>query len=315
MAAYLIHRLVQLIPVVLVTSLVVFLILRLVPGDPALLLAGPDASPQQVQAIRQELGLTRPILVQYVIWGKNVLGGDFGRSYIKRRPVADLIRGALPATLELTVAAVLLAIVVGVPFGVAAGLRPNSPWDLSLAAYSSLALGIPNFLLAILYLLLFSLTLGWLPAGGRVPLLEDPGSAWKFLILPTLALGLPSAAVYSRFVRSAMVEVAGMDYIRTARAKGLAQSAIIRRHALRNALLPLVTVLGLQFGRLLGGTVVIESIFAWPGMGRLALDAIRGRDYVVFQGVILLLVMAAVLINLLTDLLYGALDPRIRFGR
>jgi ABC-type dipeptide/oligopeptide/nickel transport system permease component len=315
MGTYLVRRFLQLIPVLVVTSFVVFLILRLVPGDPAQLLAGPDAQPEQVAAVRKDLGLDRPIPVQYALWAGDVLKGDFGRSYVKRRPVSELIRSALPATIELTTTAVLLAALVGVPFGIVAGLRPNSPWDLGLAAYSSLALGIPNFLLAILYLLLFALTLGWLPAGGRVPLLEDPGAAWKYLVLPTLALGLPSAAVYSRFVRSAMIEVASMDYIRTARAKGLAQPTIVRRHALRNAMLPLVTVLGVQFGRLLGGAVVIESIFAWPGMGRLALDAIRGRDYVVFQGVILLLVLAAVLINLLTDLLYGVLDPRIRLSR
>ena len=315
MGSYLVRRLLQLVPVVIVTSFVVFLLLRLVPGDPAVLLSGQDAKPEQIEAVRKDLGLTRPIPVQYALWAGDVLQGDFGRSYVKRRPVAELIRGALPATLELTATAVLLAALIGVPFGVVAGLWPNSPWDLALAAYSSLALGIPNFLLAIIYLLVFSLTLGWLPAGGRVPLLEDPGGAWKYLVLPTLALGLPTAAVYSRFVRSAMVEVSGMDYMRTARAKGLAERTIVRRHALRNALLPLVTVLGLQFGRLLGGAVVIESIFAWPGMGRLALDAIRGRDYVVFQGVILLLVMAAVLINLLTDLLYAYLDPRVRLAR
>lgn len=314
MARYLVRRLLQLIPVLLVTTFVVFLLLRLVPGDPAQLLAGQDATPEQVQALRKELGLERPIVVQYVIWGKGVLAGDFGRSYVKRRPAGELIRAALPPTVQLTVAAVAFALLVGVPLGVLAGLKPGSLWDMGLAGYTSLALGIPNFLLAIIFLLIFSLKLGWLPAGGRVEFGDNPGEAWKYYVLPALVLGLSSAAVYSRFVRSAMREVSGMDYIRTARAKGLHERTVVRRHALRNALLPLVTVLGLQFGRLLGGTVVVETIFAWPGMGRLALDAIRGRDYVVFQGVILLLVMSAVLINLLTDLLYGVLDPRIRLS-
>ncbi len=315
MGRYLVQRLMQLVPVVVITSFVVFLLLRLVPGDPARLLAGADATEEQITALRKDLGLDAPLPVQYVRWAGDVLTGDLGRSYIKRRTVTELVGNALPATLELTIAAMLLAGLIGVPFGILAGLRPNSPFDLALAGYSSLALGIPNFLLAIIFLLVFSLNLGWFPAGGRIEFLEDPFRAWKHLVLPATVLGITSAAVYSRFVRSAMVEVYSMDYIRTARAKGLAGRTIVLRHALRNALLPLVTVLGIQFGRLLGGTVVVESIFAWPGMGRLALDAIRGRDYVVFQAVILLLVMASVVINLLTDLLYGALDPRIRLGR
>lgn len=313
MSGYLVRRLLQLAPVVVVTSFVVFLLLRLVPGDPAALLAGQDARPERVAVIREELGLGRPLPIQYLYWVGNVGHGDFGRSYIKGRPVAELVRAALPATVELTLSAVVLAVVIGVPSGVVAGLRPNSIWDLAVAASTALVLGIPNFLLAILYLLLFSLTLGWLPAGGRTSLLDDP-AGWKHLVLPTLALGLPSAAIFSRFVRGAMVEVSEMEYIRTARAKGLPERIVVCRHALRNAMLPLVTVLGLQFGRLLGGAVVIESIFAWPGMGRLALDAIRSRDYAVFQAVILLLVMASVLINVITDLLYGVLDPRIRIG-
>jgi ABC-type dipeptide/oligopeptide/nickel transport system permease component len=314
MSTYLAGRLVQLVPMLVITSFLVFALLRFVPGDPAAMLAGLDASPEQVAAVQEELGLDQPLLVQYVRWAGNVLRGDFGHSFIKRRPVMELIEAALPATLELTASALLLAILLGVPLGLIGGMRPHSTWDLGVSTYTALALGLPGFLLAIGLLLAFSLALGWLPAAGRVSLAEDPATACKYLVLPAVALALPSAAVYARFVRNALREVLGTDYVRTARAKGLRERAVILGHGLRNALLPLVTVLGVQVGHVVGGAVVIESIFAWPGMGRLMLDAIRGRDYVVVQGALLLLVLAVVLVNLLTDLLYGVLDPRVRLA-
>ncbi len=315
MGSFLISRVIQVIPVLVITSFVVFVLLRLVPGDPAAMLAGADATPEQVAAIRAELGLDQPLLVQYVHWTGGALGGDFGRSFINRRPVGELIQTALPATLQLATAALLVAILLGVPLGVLGGSRPHSAWDAGVGMYAAFALGLPGFVLAIGFLLLFSLALGWLPASGRVPLGEDAGNGWKYVVLPTVTLALPSAAVFARFVRGALREVLGSEYVRTARAKGLREHVVLVGHGLRNALLPLVTVLGVQVGHLLGGVVVVESIFAWPGMGRLMLDAIRGRDYVVVQGALLLLVLAAVLVNVLTDLLYGVLDPRVRVAR
>ncbi len=312
MLAYVIRRLIQAIPVVLITTFVVFVVLRLIPGDTAQVLAGGDASPEQVSAIRTDLGLDKPILYQYGLWISHVVTGDLGRSYILGRPVVGLIASAAPATVQLSLAGILIALLLGVPAGVAAGLRPNSPGDAVLAVASGLALGIPVFVMAIAYLLIFSLLLGWLPPGGRVDPVADPVAGLRSLILPALTLGLPTAAIFARFVRTAFIGVASRDYIRTAHSKGLSPRTVTLRHALRNALLPLVTIMGVQFGRLLGGTVIIEQVFGWPGMGRLALQAIMNRDYILFQAIVLLLVLGAVVINLVTDLSYGFLDPRIR---
>ena len=312
MIGYSLRRLLQAVPVLFVTSVVVFTLLRLVPGDPALVLAGSDASPAQLNAIRSDLGLNRSLPEQYLIYLGHLAHGDLGRSYSSGRSVGSLIKTAAPATTQLSLAAFLLSLVVGIPFGVVAGLRPNSLWDLALAGCVAIVQGIPNFLFAILYLLFFTLQLGWLPAGGRIDPLHHPVQGLKALALPVLTLGLPAAAIYVRFVRTALAETLTQDYVRTARAKGLPSSTVVLRHALRNALLPLVTIAGIQFGRLLGGTVIVESIFAWPGMGRLALDAITKRDYLLFQGIVLVLVLGAVLVNLVTDLSYGVLDPRIR---
>ncbi|MCL4534183.1 MAG: ABC transporter permease [Bacteroidetes bacterium] len=312
MLEYSAKRLLQAIPVVIITTIVVFLVLRLTPGDPAAIMAGAEATPEQVNTIRRELGLDQPIVWQYVGWVKNLLAGDLGKSYIVGRPVSSLIGTTVAPTLELNVVALLISLVVGVPVGVLGGLKPGSIWEAGLNVISALVMGIPMFLLALIYLLLFALLLLWLPAGGYADLFQKPAEGWRFLLLPALTLGLPNGMWFARFVRTALIDVLGMDYVRTAYAKGLSPSTVITRHALRNALLPLVTVLGIQFGRQLAGTVVVEQVFAWPGMGRLALIAIQTRDYVLFQAIILLLVLAAVVINLLTDLSYGFLDPRTR---
>lgn len=312
MGRYAIRRLLQTVPVLLITSIVVFLLLRLIPGDPAVLIAGPDAGPDGVAAVRRSLGLDRPLAEQYLTWLKHTASGDLGRSYVSRRSVGSLIKAAAPATIELSIVAFLLTLIIGTPFGILAGVRTNSAADLALAGFSAFMQGVPNFVLGFLYLLLFALYLGWLPPGGRVDIMQNPTDGIKYLVLPALTLGLPTAAVFARFVRTALAEVIAQDYVRTARAKGLTNYHVVVRHALRNALLPCVTIAGIQLGRLLGGTVIIESIFAWPGMGRLALDAIMKRDYLLFQGIILLLVLGAVLVNLLIDLSYGLLDPRLR---
>lgn len=312
MSGYILRRLLQTVPVLIVTSIVVFLLLRLIPGDPAVILAGPDAGPKDVATVRAGLGLDRSLPEQYGIWLKHTLTGDLGKSYITRRSVGSLIKAAAPATAELALAAFTLALLVGIPLGIMAGVYTNSIWDVALAGFAAVMQGVPNFVLGIVYLLLFTLSLGWLPPGGRVDLIDHPLDGLRSLVLPAITLGLPAAAIYARFVKTAMAEVIAQDFIRTARAKGLADFHVVVRHALRNAMLPSVTIAGIQFGRLLGGTVIIESIFAWPGMGRLALDAISKRDYILVQGIILLLVLAAVLVNLLTDLSYGVLDPRIR---
>jgi ABC-type dipeptide/oligopeptide/nickel transport system permease component len=311
-AHYIIRRLLQTVPVLVVTSLSVFLLLRLIPGDPASVIAGPDASPSEVAVVRQSLGLDKPLPQQYVLWLKHALTGDLGTSYMTHRSVGSLIKLAAPATAELALAAFILTLAIGVPLGIMAGVRTNSIWDVGLAGFAAVMQGIPNFVLGVIYLLVFTLALGWLPPGGRVDPLVQPLEGLRSLILPAITLGLPGAAIYARFVKTALAEVMTQDYVRTARAKGLAGFNVVVRHALRNALLPSVTIAGIQFGRVLGGTVIIEAIFAWPGMGRLALDAISDRDYILVQGIILLLVLAAVLVNLLTDLSYGILDPRIR---
>lgn len=312
MLAYLIRRIVQTIPVLLVTSLIVFTVLRMIPGDPARNMAGENATPEDIAAITARLGLDKPLPQQYLIYLGNVVQGDFGSSYVSNRSVLSLVGDAAPATLQLSTAAFALSLAVGIPFGVIAGLKPNSVWDFALAGYTAVMQGFPNFLQAIIYLLLFAVILGWLPAGGRGDLTDDPIDAIKRMTLPVITLALPIAAIYARFLRTAVIETFTQDYVRTARAKGLASSTVVLRHVLRNALLPLVAIVGIQFSRMLGGTVITESIFAWPGMGRLALNAINGRDYELFQGIMLLLVVGAVFVNFLVELSYGFLDPRIR---
>lgn len=315
MASFALRRLVEAVPVVLVVSVVVFLLLRLVPGDPAVMLAGPDASTSQLAAVRRDLGLDLPLPFQFAVWAVRVLGGDLGTSFVTGRPVGELVGRAFPATAQLALAATLVALALGVPLGVVAALRPRTRWDALVGAISAIALGVPNFLLGIGTMLLFALALGWLPPGGRADPSEDLRAGLASLVLPAFTLGLAPAAALARFVRAELLDVLRLDYVRTARGKGLRERHVVTRHALRNALLPLTSVIGVQLARLVGGAVVVEQVFAWPGMGRLALQAALTRDYPLFQGIVLVLIAGALLMSLLADLSYGVLDPRIGSGR
>jgi peptide/nickel transport system permease protein len=313
-STYLIRRVAQTLPVLVLASIVVFVFLRLVPGNPALILAGPDATPDVVAAIHKQMGLDDPWPQQYLIWLGHVLHGDLGRSYITNLPIAQLIAEAVPATVELTLTALFLAVLVGIPTGIISAVWHRRPIDWIITALNALGLAVPNFWVGILLILVLSVRLRWLPPGGRVDFTADPGAAWRSLVLPAVTLFHPISAALSRFTRASMLEVLHEDYIRTARAKGLSGWGVIARHALRNALIPVITILGIQFGRLLGGAVIIESIFTWPGVGRLILQGVLNRDYALVQGALLLLVTVFITINLLVDLLYGVCDPRVRLA-
>ncbi len=308
MLSYVVQRILATIPVLLGVSFLTFSMIHLVPGDPvALMMSTEDAwTGADVERVRDEFGLNDPLYVQYGRYVLKAAHGDFGISIRSRREVAGLILQALPYTLQLALCSMLVALLVGVPLGVLAAVRHNT-WVDTLAAVLSLgAVSMPTFWLALLLIFLFSVTWNLLPATGQ-------GSA-AALILPVVALGLREAAETSRLTRSGMLEVLRHDYITTERAKGLAELLVLRRHALRNALIPVITMLGLQFGRLLAGTVVIETVFARQGIGRLAVEAILGKDFPTVQGVILFMAVCYVLVNLLVDLSYAWLDPRIRYG-
>jgi len=307
------RRLVAAVPVLLLSSLVVFSTIHLVPGDPvdAMLGAagyqGASNRPELVRQVRREMGLDQPLVVQYARWVTGALHGDLGTSYIRRRPVVALIAERLPSTLELTAAGTALAVVFGVSLGVVAALKRHTFVDGQVMTVALLGVSLPNFWLAILLILVFSVLLRWFPATGSGTLRQ--------LVLPATALGVEGAAVIARLTRTALVEVLGRPYITTARAKGLQPRVVHLRHALRNALIPVVTVIGLQIGHLLAGSVVVETIFARQGIGQLAVDAIRAKDYPLVQGIVLFTAVVYVVINLIVDVLYGYLDPQIRLAR
>jgi peptide/nickel transport system permease protein len=311
---YALRRVVQAVPTLLVTTVAIFLLLHLVPGDPAATLAGADAPPDVVAALRADMGLDRPLPVQYVRWLTRVLRGDLGVSYVSRYAVRDLIAARLPATLELAAAGLLVGALVGVPTGVLAAVRRGRAADYVITSLNALLLSLPNFWAGIALILVFALGLALLPPSGRIPVATDPGRALLFLLLPAVTLGLHITAIFSRFTRTALLEVLGEPYVRTAEAKGLGRAAVVLRHAFRNALIPVITVFGLQAGYLLGGAVVVESVFAWPGLGRLIVESIGNRDYTTVQGALLVFVGAFFLVNLVTDLAYAWIDPRVRLG-
>jgi ABC-type dipeptide/oligopeptide/nickel transport system permease component len=312
MTRYLIRRLIQTVPVLFGVSLLAFAIMHVVPGDPVRLIAGPDAPESVVQRVRTELGLERPLYVQYWSFLTRAVQGDLGRSLRSRAPVVDEIMRRFPATLELTTVSMLMAVAVGLPLGLIAAVR-RSTWIDYLSMTTSLSsLSMPIFWVAIVAIWLFSLQLGWLPVSGRAgPVWEWDG--FRHILLPAATLATTSIAIISRLTRSGMLDVLGREYVTTARAKGVSPVSVVGKHALKNALIPVVTVVGLQYGFLLGGAVVTETIFAWPGVGRLAMQAILQRDYPVVQGCVLLVALAFVLVNLVVDVVYGWLDPRIRF--
>ena len=312
MTRYIFRRLLQTVPVLLGVSVLAFAIMHVVPGDPVRLIAGPDAPESVVARVRVELGLERPLHVQYLSFLGRALRGDLGRSLRSRAPVIDEIFSRFPATLELTTVSMLLAVVVGIPLGLVAAVRRASWLDYLAMGASLSTLSMPIFWVAIVAIWLFSLQLGWLPVSGRAgPVWEWEGL--RHIVLPAATLATTSLAIISRLTRSGMLDVLGREYVTTARAKGVPPWSVVGKHALKNALIPVVTVVGLQYGFLLGGAVVTEAIFAWPGVGRLAITAILQRDYPVVQGCVLLVAVVFVLINLLVDVLYGWLDPRIRY--
>jgi peptide/nickel transport system permease protein len=275
-------------------------------------LAGTDADAAGLEEIREKYGLNAPLPLQYVRWLGLALRGDLGESIRTRQSVAGTVARKLPITLELAFLSLLVAIAIAIPAGVLAAVRRNTPWDLLASGVSLCGVSVPNFWLGIMLILLVSVRLGWLPASGFVPLVEDPLGNVKRMVMPALVLGTGLAAVLMRQTRNAMIEVLSADYVRTARAKGLAQMAVVVRHALRNGLIPVVTILGLQMGALMSGAVVTEQIFVLPGFGRLIVEAVFTRDYPLVQGVVLITASAYVLINLLVDVSYTVLNPRIR---
>lgn len=314
MGGYLVKRIIQLFPILILASVVIFTIMHLIPGDPAQVYAGPDATPDALAAIRKDMGLDEPLLIQYLVWLKHVVLLDFGVSYTSKYPVIQLIQQKVGATLELAVAAALLQVTIGIPLGIIAALNQRRWIDYVISAYNSIVMAVPNFWLGILLILLLSVQFRVLPPAGRIEFLPNPAIAWKSLIMPAFSLALFASASVTRFTRAAMLEVLSEHYVRTARSKGLKEKAVIIRHALRNALIPVITVVGIQFGYLLGGAVIIESVFAWPGMGRLIMQGIGNRDYTVVQGALILFVTVFVLLNLLIDVCYAFLDPRIRLS-
>lgn len=299
------RRLLLTVPVVVGVSILIFLIIRLIPGDPAVAIAGVHATNEYIEQIRKDLYLDRSLAVQYAIFVRNLARGDLGNSTMTRRPVVVELRERFPRTVELTLLAMLIASVVGISAGIISATRRYSIFDNISMLVALFGVAAPVFWLALMLQLLFAVHLGWLPATGR--------GTFRHLILPALTLGMASAGLIARITRSSMLEVLRQDFITTARAKGLAEKMVVYKHAFKNALIPVVTIMGLQFGILLGGAVLTETVFAWPGVGRLLVDSILARDYPVVQGAVLVLAVTFVLINLIVDLIYAFLDPRISY--
>ncbi|MCG0238857.1 MAG: ABC transporter permease [Firmicutes bacterium] len=314
MARFLIRRLLLTIPLILLVSVITFALLRVLPGDPARTILGPEAPPEAVAALRERLGLNRPLHQQYLSWAGAALRGDLGESLVDGTPVTRLIAQRLPATLELAVLTFLVSSLIAVPLGIAAAVGRGRWPDFFCSALALAGLSVPHFWLGMLFILLFAVRLQWLPASGYVPFAEDPVQNLKAMLMPAVATGLREAGVVARFLRSSLLEVLRADFIRTARAKGLAERVVIFRHAVRNALIPVVTASGLQVAGLLGGLVITETIFIIPGFGRLIVDGIFTRDLTVVQGSVLVVALMVIAVNLVVDLLYALLDPRIGLG-
>lgn len=318
MTAYLLRRLGVGVATLLVASLVVFSVLEILPGDPARIMLGMNASPDALEALRREMGLDLPVAVRYLDWLGGMATGDFGRSYTYSSPVIELVAERAAVSLPLAVIALVLSTAIAIPVGVFAAARRGRAADTLAMGIAQVGVAVPNFWFALILVYIFAIGLRLVPAGGFPGWGETWGAHWqalKALFLPAISLALPQAAILARVTRSAVVEVLGEDYIRTARAKGLPTRKVLWRHALRNALIPVLTILGLQFAFLLAGTIIIENVFYLPGLGRLIFQAITQRDLIVVEGVIMLLVASVIVVNLLVDLCYAAIDPRLRTSR
>lgn len=311
-AVFLARRLAYSAIVLLGVIVVVFALLQFVPGDPVRLALGTRYTEGAYNALREASGLDRPVIVQFFSYLGNALTGDLGVSFRTGDPVTVMLLERLPATISLAVVGLLIALIIAVPAGIWSALREGKLSDMIVRVTSQFGVSIPDFWMGLLLILLFSSTLGLLPSSGYVPITEDFAGWARRVIMPALTIGTVSAAIMTRFIRSAVLEVLSMPYVRTARSKGLAPGIILRRHILRNALVPVLTVIGIQFATILGGVIVVEVVFAWPGLGRLVYDAVSARDYTVIQGAVLLIAAIFLLINLLVDVLYAVVDPRIR---
>lgn len=302
------------LPVIFLVSVIVFFLIRLTPGDPAVAMLGEEATPQMIAVLRKEFGLDQPIPVQYAIWLGRVVRGDLGNSTRSHQPVLEAILERLPATVELTFFSLVISLIIAIPTGIISATRRSSAADLVVTTLALLGVSMPSFFLAILLIFVFSLNLRWLPPIGFTPIIKDLGANLQGMILPSITLGAGATAVVARLTRSSLLEVLSQEYIRTARAKGLADRAVIYGHALKNALIPVVTIVGLQVGALLGGAIITETLFVLPGVGKLAVDAIFSRDYPMVQGIVLFLSLVFLSTNLIVDILYGFLDPRIHYS-
>ncbi len=312
MTAWLIRRIATILPTLLFVTMLIFGLQQLMPGDPAAVLAGEEQDPEVIAYLRERMHLDQPLPVRYAYWLGGVLQGDLGESIRSQEPVLALILQKLPVTLELAALAMVIALGIGIPAGIVSAVKQGSVWDWLANVLALAGLSMPNFWLGILLILLFSVSLGWLPASGHVGLWEDPIGNLRTMLMPAFVLGSGIAAVFMRHMRSAMLQVMSADYVRTARAKGLANRTVVMRHALRNALTPVITLGALEFGTLLSGAVLTEQVFSIPGFGKLIVDAVFNRDYAVVQGVVLVTGTAYIALNLLADIAYVLVNPRLR---
>jgi peptide/nickel transport system permease protein len=311
MIRYIISRLMQMLPVLFLVSLAVFSMTLLLPGDPTFSMLDEHATAAERTALREKLGLDAPIPVQYVKWAQNVLSGDFGRSLRNGEPVVDMLVSRVPATTQLAIMAIILATLIGVPLGIVAALNRNSMRDVAATSAGMFAMAMPSFWLAMLLIMFFSIHLRWLPPSGYIPFVKDPIASLRLMIMPSITLGTVMAGLILRQTRTSMLAVLSADYVRTARAKGLGEGRVILRHALRNALIPIVTVVGMQMGALLGGAAIAESVFSLPGLGQMVVDGIFNRDFPAVQGAILVIVTFILFLNLTVDIVYAWIDRRV----
>ncbi|HEV2978259.1 MAG TPA: ABC transporter permease [Casimicrobiaceae bacterium] len=312
MVKFLIRRLATIVPTLFFVSILIFGLQQLLPGDPAMILAGEERDPTVIAELHQKLHLDEPLPIRYLYWAGGALKGDLGESVRIQKPVLDLVVEKLPVTLELAFLAILIALVIGIPAGIVSAVAKDSPWDYAANVFALWGLSTPNFWLGIMLILLFSVTLGWLPASGYVSPFEDLRANLAAMVMPAFVLGNAIAAVLMRHTRSAMLQVLSTDYVRTARAKGLDERVVVLKHALRNALTPVITLGALEFGTLLSGAVLTEQVFTIPGFGKLIVDAVFNRDYAVVQGVVLCTATAYIMLNLVADLAYFLVNPRLR---